>query len=718
MRRFTKLKLLLLLAVVFVASLIVAPSIAKIVHEDLPDWISENFKRKFKLGLDLQGGLHIEYSVAVDDAIRNNLDRIGGELEAAFREKKDLEVQVERRGVDMLWVRLPSPDKLDDATPDVMAMATDMMERLPDDAENVEAETGIIRLRMPKEVINANRKAILGQAKDTVERRVDSMGVAEPSIYTKNRHVVVELPGMSDSKTELKAAADEAANKLAAALKATGLDVVKRGTVADAPASFTLSTPGADAKAKLGEIYPDMSAKVLSNDRIGVGLVLEPSATPDNTSLVQLALAPEAQDQVLEDSSGFRRLLRIIERSAALEMHLVDDEPIAAAGKAFDGKAYIKALYDAKLVKKGAGFSVNRMSDYSSDKGKGVKVKAPYVFIARDRRTLENFFDGLPKEWQLPATHKIGFERISWKRSMGADPIELYRTHVLKARAGVTGDRIVSASVGYDNDTGRPNVNVKFDSLGARYFDQMSGDNVGRRMAIVMDDLVVSDPVFNERIPGGSVSINMGSSDSASVRQQANDLVKVLKSGSLPARLNKGFEMRVGADLGRDAVVAGFRAFLVGLCGVIIFMVIYYRLSGFIAVFALVMNMLLIMAAMALFQATLTLPGIAGIVLTIGMAVDANVIVFERIREYLRDGYTARQAIESGYDRAFTTILDSQLTTGIAGVVLWQFGSGPIQGFAITLLIGIGTSIFTGVFASRIFFDFQANRSGFDKISI
>jgi len=157
---------------------------------------------------------------------------------------------------------------------------------------------------------------------------------------------------------------------------------------------------------------------------------------------------------------------------------------------------------------------------------------------------------------------------------------------------------------------------------------------------------------------------------------------------------------------------------LVGLGLVVLFTAIYYRRAGLIAVFALVMNMVLVLAAMAFFQATLTLPGIAGIVLTIGMAVDANVIIFERVREYIREGYGARAAIEAGYDRAFTTILDSQLTTAIAGLVLWQYGSGPIRGFAITLLIGIGTSIFTGVFATRVFFDWQANRKGFDKVSI
>ena len=252
---------------------------------------------------------------------------------------------------------------------------------------------------------------------------------------------------------------------------------------------------------------------------------------------------------------------------------------------------------------------------------------------------------------------------------------------------------------------------------GANQMEDLSGNNIGRKMAIVLDDEVRSDPIFNDRLSGNFV-ITLGASPGKTVREEANDLVKVLKSGSLPARLQKEFEIRVGADLGKESVEQGFLAFVVGLAAVIVFMLFYYRGSGLIAVFALVLNMVLILAAMAFFGATLTLPGIAGVVLTIGMAVDANVIVFERIREYVREGFTARAAIESGYDRAFTTILDAQLTTAIAGLVLYQYGSGPIQGFAVTLMIGIATSIFTGVWCSRLFFDFQSNRRGFDRVSI
>jgi protein-export membrane protein SecD len=308
-----------------------------------------------------------------------------------------------------------------------------------------------------------------------------------------------------------------------------------------------------------------------------------------------------------------------------------------------------------------------------------------------------------------------GIQPIVTRR--GAGPEAIWRTYVVKSRAEVTGDSIVTANVGFDQQTGTPEVNLKLDRNGADRFESMSGENIGRKMAIMLDDEVMSDPIFNDRIPGGNVRITMGQTPGQSVREAANDLVKVLKSGSLPARLVKEFEIRVGADLGKDAVESGFWAFVFGLGAVVLFTGVYYRIAGIIAVFALVLNVLLILAAMAFFQATLTLPGIAGIVLTLGMAVDANVIIYERIRELLRDGYTARAAIEAGYDRAFTTILDSQLTTAIAGIVLWQYGSGPIRGFAITLLIGITTSIFTAVFCTRLFFDFQANRRGFDRVS-
>lgn len=714
MRRYLKLKAIALAALLAVAVLSVLPSI--VPPDRLPGWITETFTRKFQLGLDLQGGLHLEYSVAVDEALEHKLDQISAELEAAFRDKKDLKVTATREGIDTLRLQFPTPDDVAAATPDVMGIASDLMEEV----ETVEGEPGradgIIVLKVPEAKITELRKDVVGTALDTVRNRVDAMGIAEPNIYPKNRQLVVELPGLSDTTTEVRAAADDVIRTVADKLRAAGAEKVLTAEVRGDPGARKVTVAGLDARQAIGEAFagkitddgtivdPDLSAEL----RIVEGGA-ETEADP--TSVV-LALTDAAREKVLADASDFQRLLKIIERQAVLAMHLVDDETVFS-----DGKPYLKALYEAGMVRKGMGISVNQLDGYGRDNG--VSVSEPFAFYAKERQTLESFFQSLPAQWRLPSDMAIAYGPVTerTRRDPGAEPEILWRTYVIKSRAGVTGEHVVSASVGFDQQTGSPEVNVKLDRIGANLMEELSGTNVGRRMAIILDDAVRSDPVFNERI-GANFRITLGATPGQSPREAANDLTKVLKSGSLPARLQKEFEIRVGADLGEDSVKAGFWAFVYGLGAVVVFMLFYYRRSGFIAVMALAMNMVFILAAMALFGATLTLPGIAGIVLTMGMAVDANVIVFERIRDYLREGYTARAAIESGYDRAFTTIFDSQLTTAIAGLVLWQYGSGPIRGFAVTLLIGIATSIFTGVFCSRLFFDFQANRRGFDKVSI
>jgi protein-export membrane protein SecD len=720
MRRFVKIKALLLCLLMAVATLSILPSFADIAKFQLPAWVTDTFTRKFELGLDLQGGLHLEYSVAVDEALENKLDQMAGELEGAFKEKKGIDVETERVGRDTLLVHFPSPEDINLATEDVMATVAGYLER-DGEAGDLEAE-GTMRMTVPSQIIEDAQKAVIGQAIETVRRRVDAMGVAEPNIYPKNRQVVIELPGVSDTATELRAAANEAASQLVTLLISSGGLQVTAVENREDPGAIDLRIADQNARALIEQVFgaqklvpQEDGTTLIFDDRLGVEVVILPDnpGAPD-PERVTISLTDKARDAVLESSSDFRRLLKVIERAAVLQMHMVDDEtPFKETGK-----PYLQALYEAGYVTSGMGISVAVEDDYGKPEKGAPMVKQPFAFYAMERETLERFFNSLPPEWRLPNTHKVAYGKVPWVLRRNEAPTDLWRTHIIKSRADITGDRIKTANVGYKQDTGTPQVEVSFDKIGARDFDRMSGDNVGRKMAIIMDDMVVSDPIFNERIPNGNVVITLGSAPGESLREQANDLVKVLKSGSLPARLNKEFEIRVGADLGKESVDRGFQAFVVGLLLVVSFMAVYYRKSGVIAVVALVMNVTLMLAMMALFQATLTLPGIAGIVLTLGMAVDANVIVYERIRELLREGYTARKAIDAGYDRAFTTILDSQLTTAIAGIVLWQYGSGPIRGFAITLLIGIATSIFTGVFVSRVFFDWQANRRGFDRVSI
>jgi preprotein translocase subunit SecD len=267
---------------------------------------------------------------------------------------------------------------------------------------------------------------------------------------------------------------------------------------------------------------------------------------------------------------------------------------------------------------------------------------------------------------------------------------------IVKKRVVVSGDRLVDAqpTIG---DGGRPVVSFRFDTVGARKFGDATQANVGRQLAIVLDRKVISAPVIRDAILGGSGVI----SGSFTVRQ-TQELSILLRAGALPAPLNILQERTVGPGLGADSIAAGEIAAIIGLVLVIVFMAIVYGMFGAIADVALITSILLIAGALSLLQATLTLPGIAGIVLTIGMAVDANVLIFERIREEVRSGRTPISAVDAGYRRALTTIIDSNVTTLIAAVLLFQFGSGPIRGFAVTLSIGILTSMFPAIMVTRL----------------
>jgi preprotein translocase subunit SecD len=284
----------------------------------------------------------------------------------------------------------------------------------------------------------------------------------------------------------------------------------------------------------------------------------------------------------------------------------------------------------------------------------------------------------------------------------------ILRTYVLNSSPGITGDYLTQARVSQDSEVPSEYfVSMTFDTKGARIFEKLTESNVKRRMAIVLDGKVNSAPVIQERIGGGTARITLGGSvDPQESFQEAKDLTLVLKAGALPAPVEIQEKRQVGKSLGHDSVQQGKWAIALGFILVVVFMFVYYKMSGLFANVALVLNVLLVLSALALFDATLTLPGMAGIVLIIGMAVDANVIIFERIREELRDGRTARVAVEAGYSKAWSTIVDSNVTTLIAGVVLMQYGSGPVRGFAVTLIIGILCSMFTAIVVTRLIFDY------------
>lgn len=320
----------------------------------------------------------------------------------------------------------------------------------------------------------------------------------------------------------------------------------------------------------------------------------------------------------------------------------------------------------------------------------------------KEAETLKQF------ETKIPEGDQILFERLVDKDTGR----EFRIPFLVKKRVMLTGDVLSDArvSIGQFND---PYVSISFDGKGGREFERITGDNVKKRMAIVLDNTIYSAPVIQERITGGRAQIT-----GTFTTQEANDLAIVLRAGALPAPLKIIQDLTVGPSLGQDSIDKGVQSTLFAGAMVVAFMIIYYRMSGSIADFALVLNLVCLLGALSALNATLTLPGIAGIVLTIGMGVDSNVLIFERIREELRQGKPVRLAVDGGYDKALLTIIDSHVTTLITGVALFLFGTGPIKGFAVTLCLGIAINLFTALVGTKVIFDLFNQRQKVETLSI
>jgi len=393
----------------------------------------------------------------------------------------------------------------------------------------------------------------------------------------------------------------------------------------------------------------------------------------------------------------FERIKGIIGRTAQLEFKIVDDS-----------SEYMTKL--AAAVPKDSGIEVKTES--WTGKESGQPHRDAYL-RAKDRSAIEKFIAGLPPELAVPPDREIGYQEVAAAEDgTGPSQDRMWRTHFLQRRAMVTGEYLTNADLGWDQQTNRPEVLFEMDRQGSGLMERLTTENLGKRMAIVLDEKVNSAPTIEGRISNRG-RITLGSfGDPFQIQQEAKDLVAVLRSGALPAPLKKTFETQVGPTLGQDSVAKAKMSMGIGALAVVLFMLLYYRLSGVIANVAMIINMVLLLAILAGFQAALTLPGIAGLVLTIGMAVDANIIIYERIREELRLGKSPRTAVDAGFSRAFWTVFDAHVTNFVAGVVLYSYGSGPIRGFAVTLLAGIITNLFTSVWFSRWLFDLMVGRRG------
>lgn len=424
----------------------------------------------------------------------------------------------------------------------------------------------------------------------------------------------------------------------------------------------------------------------------------------DEFGVAEPVISSQGSDRVVVELPGVKDIDRakdLIGRTAKLEFRIVNT----------------KAMDPGKVAELVATIEKDHKISYKE----GTKF-SEYV-----RQINEKAKGKIPADSEIAFEKISGMERVARARNGEESKAKLdkegekaiYNPYLLFARAEVTGDDLEDAQVSFDQDSRMPNVSFSLNPRGADAFDKLTGEHVNDFLAIVLDNIVHSAPRINGRIPGGRGQITLGRGNQEDILREAKDLAIVLRAGALPAQLEFLEQRVVGPSLGQDSIQKGAKAGVVGILAIFIFMIFYYRGSGLVATFSLLLNALFILAILVGIEATLTLPGIAGIALTIGMAVDSNVIIFERIRDELSEGKSVLASVEAGFGKAFSAIFDANITHGIIAVILMTYGTGPIRGFAISLLIGIFTTLFCAVTVAKLLFDgYLSAKPDMKKLSI
>jgi preprotein translocase subunit SecD len=430
----------------------------------------------------------------------------------------------------------------------------------------------------------------------------------------------------------------------------------------------------------------------------------------DELGLREAAVSTRDEDIIVEvpgeDEKAFSTIREIISKTARLEFKLLDDETN------FFGN--LQPTLQKESLPEGLEFQ-QETAPIGKDADGDLRQKTNTFAILNKlptettTQTLQRF-----REWvatlPVPTDREIGYEVIKRvvDENTGKEEERGFRTFYLKSRAEVTGDQIRDAGASPQQGQGTLGgwvVNLTFNDQGGKIFERITEVNIKRRFAIILDGRVSSAPVIQSKIGGGHCQITLGAGDPEAQLREARQLELVLRSGALPAPISPSNEQRIGPSLGRDSIKLAVQGTLGGTTLVLLFMLIYYHRAGLIADLAVALNLFLQLAVLASFGASMTLPGIAGLALTVGMSVDNNILINERIREELHLGKSVRAAVEVGYKRALAAIVDGHVTTVIAGIVLMQYGTGPLKGFAVTLMVGVICNVFTGVLVTRLMFD-------------
>ena len=592
-------------------------------------------EKALKLGLDLQGGMHVVMEVNIPKLVENlasNKTLLYDALAAA-------ETRSENDDIEFLDALLLEANERN------IKLARHFIEYGIENSEIIDA--------LEDEASDAVNRAL-----EVIRNRVDQFGVSEPTILKQgSNRIIVELAGVQDP---------ERARNL---IRQTAL------------LEFSLLKEPDVVQAVINRID-----NVLKSIRTGIALdslVTLSGSTADTTDTTRTAVA-ESKDKSISVDEIFgvttpESFSDKSEGSVIVDEQIFEDRPFSALLRNIDGD-----------------------------------IGVPLENVKAVRRILEL------EEVQaaLPADMKIIWS--SNQKDFGGRGLPSEKFNVLYAvnrEPGLTGEVVTSASAnfggGASSASGQPVVYLNMNSEGARTWSRLTGANINKRIAIILDNRVHSAPVIRSKIPSGNTVI-----EGMNSINEAKDLSIILRAGALPAPMEIIEERTIGPTLGHDSIKMGTDAALLGLVLVMIFMLLYYRMSGLLANFALLLNLAFVLAIMTTLRATLTLPGIAGLILTIGMSVDANVLIFERIKEELRKGKTVRSAIDAGYSRALTTIIDANVTTILAALVLFQFGTGPIKGFAVTLFWGILASMLTAIFITRTIFAYVTDRFKVTKLSI
>ncbi len=632
-----------------------APSFSP--RNSLPGWFHTEdesgnvkglFQKKINLGLDLKGGLHIIYSIDLDRAVDDKASEIKRDVDSKFADMADK---------DKAW-----KDMVKTATPGVPVGT--VIVRVANPAKKAEVENLVMA---DYRDVAETKPCPPAEAPGTICLQVAESfaeGIRKAALHNAVLTIRERIDERGIAEPSVVEKGDDVIVELPG-IEGDAVDRVRQLIARTAKLEFKLVI--ASEQGKPSEPYMDGLQKFVKED---------PAAASEG-------ITADIDTWTPEDSNAH----------FSMPFLMAHDQDRA--------------------------ISVCEAKEIGCDEKKEVKDGQVRCMLT-GKHIIERYLAGVPAckvpgiadkdaAYKVPEGRQMGYELVNPERG-AKDRQPFWRTYYLDRSVRLSGSAVTSAQPSWDPNTNKPIVQIDFNRYGGRLFGDLTSQNVGQKMAIILDDKVNSAPIINGPIRGGNAIITMGGSDPEHMQAEADDLVSVLKTGSLPAPLKEESHAQVGPTLGRDAITKAQLSFAVGIMLVVLIMLGIYKWSGWIAIGAVTINVLMMMTAMTIFGATLTLPGIAALVLTVGMGVDGNILIYERIRDELTLGKSVRGAVDVGFSRAFTAILDGHMTTAAGGWVLLQYGSGPIKGFAVMLLVGIGTTLFCSTVVTRIFFDWVVAR--------